>query len=175
MTAKPGSISDQPGHLIDLSATCFDAANAVYPAEFAGKPTTTIQGQSLLPILKGRQRDGHEWLYFQFGDNRAIRRGDWKAVSARGGRWELYNIAEDRSELNDLASTKQDLVNELGELWDHVAKNVDHLPKQHRRTVKDNLKTFPASSMTQRAAGPKAKSTARGQQRGKRKNANDER
>ncbi|APZ96853.1 arylsulfatase [Fuerstiella marisgermanici] len=175
VTAKPGSISDQPGHLIDLSATCFDAANAAYPDEFAGKPTTAIQGQSLLPILKGKQRDGHEWLYFQFGDNRAIRRGDWKAVSARGGRWELYNLAEDRSELNDLASSKKGLVTGLSELWDRAADTVDHAPKKFRRPVKDSLQTFPANSMTQRAAGPKAKPAAGGQQRGKRKNVNDER
>ncbi len=155
LSARSGFISDQPGHLIDLLATCMDAAGAEYPAEFDGKPTTPIQGKSLLPILNGKQRDGHEWLYFQFADNRAIRRGDWKAVSARGGKWELYNLAEDRTELNDLATGKPELLSELRELWHHVAETVDELPKNHRKPASDKVRTFPANSMTQRAAGPK--------------------
>ena len=155
LKAKHGSISHQPGHLIDLLATCIDAAGAEYPSEYHGHATTPIQGKSLLPILKGRQREGHDWLYFQFGNNRAIRRGDWKAVSARGGKWELYNLAEDRTELNDLSSTKADLTTELSQLWHHVAETVDQAPKNQRKPASNKLQTFPPSSMTERAAGPK--------------------
>jgi arylsulfatase A-like enzyme len=155
LTAKHGSISHQPGHLIDLLATCMDAADAKYPAKYDGQKTTPIQGKSLLPILKGKQRNGHDWLYFQFSNNRAIRRGDWKAVSARGGKWELYNLAEDRTESHDLASDKADLVTELSQLWHEVAENVDQAPKNHRKPATNKVQSFPTSSMTERAAGPK--------------------
>ncbi len=155
LTAKHGSISHQPGHLIDLLATCIDAAGAEYPSEYHGQATTPIQGKSLLPILKGRQREGHDWLYFQFSNNRAIRRGDWKAVSARGGKWELYNLAKDRTESNDLASAKADLTAELSQLWHHVAETVDQAPKNQRKPATNKVQTFPPSSMTERAAGPK--------------------
>ena len=156
LTAKHGSISDQPGHLIDLLATCADAAGATYPENFNGAPTTPIQGKSLLPIFQGQQREPHEFLYFQFSNNRAIRRGDWKAVSARGGRWELYNLANDRSELNDLALKQPKLASELSQLWFHVAENIDEAPQNHRKPVSDKTQTFPPSSMTQRNAGPKS-------------------
>ena len=37
-----------------------------------------------------------------FGTDRALRQGPWKLVSAKLGRWELYNLDEDRTETNDL-------------------------------------------------------------------------
>jgi arylsulfatase len=156
LTAAPGSISHQPGHLIDLLATCMDVAAADYPSQFQGQATTPIQGRSLLPLLQGKQREGHEWLYFQFSNNRAIRRGDWKAVSARGGKWELYNIAEDRTELHDMADSHPQLIQELTHLWHHVAEDIDQAPQKLRKPAGDSLQTFPASSMTQRTAGPRA-------------------
>ncbi|MEQ9407077.1 MAG: arylsulfatase [Fuerstiella sp.] len=161
LTAEPGSISHQPGHLIDLLATCMDAAGAEYPATYHGTDTTPIQGRSLLPILKGQQRDGHEWLYFQFSNNRAIRRGDFKAVSARGGRWELYNLADDRTELNDLAATRPELAEQLENLWFDVAENIDRVPKNLLKPVTDRVQTFPPGQMTQRKAGPTAVSSDR--------------
>ena len=37
----------------------------------------------------------------QGGNGRALRQGPWKLVSAKRGRWELYNIDQDRTESND--------------------------------------------------------------------------
>ncbi len=155
---KSGTISHQPGHLIDLLATCLDASGGTYPAEYDGKQTTSIQGKSLLPAFQGRQRQEHDWLYFQFSNNRAIRKGDWKAVSAMGGKWELYNLANDRSELHDRASELPQLTSELGQLWMQVAKEVDQAPARLLSPAGNNLKTFPAASMTPRKAGPKPSS-----------------
>lgn len=154
LTAAKGSIDHQPGHLIDLLATCMDVAKADYPEEVNGRLSTPIQGRSLLPIFKGQQREAHEWLYFQFSNNRAIRKGDWKAVVARGGRWELYNLANDRSELNDLAKTETARLKELQELWHTVAADIDQAPKRHRKKTGQGIKTFPPNQMTKRKAGP---------------------
>lgn len=154
MTVPPGSISHQLGHLIDLLPTSLDAAGGTFPKTFAGRPTTAVQGRSLRPLFEGRQRDDHPWLYFQFSNNRAIRKGDWKAVSARGGRWELYNIAVDRAELSDLAGQQPETLADLKKLWHEAAENVDQLPPKLRRPADDQLKTFPSSSMTSRKAGP---------------------
>ena len=155
MKAKTGSITHQPGHLIDIMATCIDVAGAKYPKTYAGRGITPLQGKSLLPILQGSEREGHEWLYFQFSNNRAIRKGDWKLASARGGPWELFNMAEDRTEMNDLAQQKPQLVKELKSLWHHAAETVDQAPTRARSAVSDKHQTFPAGSITQRAAGPK--------------------
>ncbi|HUT01928.1 MAG TPA: arylsulfatase, partial [Phycisphaerae bacterium] len=72
----------------------------------------------------GKQREGHEVLYFLFANNRAVRKGNWKLVSARGGPWELYDMDADRTELNDLAQAKPQLAAELAGLWEKWAQEV---------------------------------------------------
>ncbi|MCG8584130.1 MAG: sulfatase-like hydrolase/transferase, partial [Pirellulales bacterium] len=155
LKAKVGSITHQPGHLIDLMATCVDVTGAKYPTTHEGRPITPLQGKSLAPIFRGEEREGHDALYFQFSNNRAVRRGDWKLVSARGGRWELYNLAEDRTELNDLAEENPKLVRQLRTLWHDMAKNTDRAPASARGPAANQIQSFPASSMTRREAGPK--------------------
>lgn len=135
LKTEPGSFTDQPGHLIDFMPTLIDVAGAEYPAEFDGRKITPVQGKSLLPIFKKEQREPHDWLYFMFSKNRAIRKGDWKIVSANGGAWELYDISKDRSELNNLVSTHPEIAQELIELWHQVAADVDHLPEKQRGKV----------------------------------------
>ncbi|MEZ6126235.1 MAG: arylsulfatase [Planctomycetaceae bacterium] len=154
LKTAPGSISHQPGHLIDLLATCIDVSSSQYPAEFQGRSTSPVQGRSLLPVFHGETRAGHEWLYFQFASNRALRKGDWKIVSAEGGRWELYNLADDRTELHDQAADRPELAAELQQLWFQVAETVDEAPAGLRKPVKDITPTFPRGSLTPRKAGP---------------------
>ncbi|WP_147868155.1 arylsulfatase [Stieleria maiorica] len=135
LQTDPGSFTDQPGHLIDFMPTLIDVAGAQYPSEFEGRRITPVQGKSLLPILKGQERTPHPWMYFMFSKNRAIRQGDWKIVSANGGKWELYDISKDRSELNDLRGEYPEKAKELIALWHEVAEEVDHLPAKQRGKV----------------------------------------
>ena len=75
----------------------------------------------LLPYLTGKQEGKpHETLYWRFGEQRAIRHGDWKLVVANGGsgKPELYDLAHDIGEQKDLASTQPDKVEELQRLYD---------------------------------------------------------
>ncbi|MEM9587026.1 MAG: arylsulfatase [Planctomycetota bacterium] len=130
-----GSITDQPAHLIDFQATFLDLAGATYPSTHEGCEVTALQGRSLLPIFQGKQREPHPWLYFQFSDNRALRRGDRKLVSAKGGPWELYDLSDDRSEVNDLAQSHAAEVKELSDLWYDVAKNVETAPAKLRKPI----------------------------------------
>ena len=156
LSAAAGSISHQPGHLIDLLPTCLDVAAATYPTDWQGKTIAPVQGRSLLPLMLGETREPHDFLYFQFSDNRAIRQGDWKAVSARGGAWELYDLSIDRTELDNLALKKPDQLQTLVQLWHQVAADIDGAPEKLRRPAKDSLQSFPPAQMTRRAAGPKA-------------------
>ena len=133
LKAEAGSLTHQPAHLIDFMATALDLAGASYPDKHGGRELEPLQGRSLVPIFNGEQRDAHDWLYFHFSNNRAIRQGDWKLVSARGGAWELYNLDADRTELNNLAKSKPDKVAELKDLWHRVAKDIDRLPERQRK------------------------------------------
>lgn len=134
LTAKAGAVTHQPGHLIDVMATCVDLAGATYPKTFAGRAIDPLMGKSLAPIFRGRMREGHEWIYQQFGPNRALRQGDWKIVSSRSGAWELYNLADDRTELNDLAAKHPDRVKAMARLWHDV---MEKLGRTKARPVKD--------------------------------------
>jgi len=125
-----------PAHLIDVMATCVDLAGAPYPTTSDGETIEPLQGKSLLPIFRGRERPGHDWLYFQFSGCRALRRGDWKAVSFYGHQWELYNIAEDRCEMNDLAAQFPERTEALAELWHQVARNTDQLSAKQTAPVR---------------------------------------
>lgn len=135
--AKSGSIDHQPGHLVDFMATAVDLGKAKYPKEYKGRRIEPLQGRSLAPILQGEKREPHPYLYFHFSNNRALRVDDWKVVSARGGPWELYNMAEDRTELNDLAAEKLELLMKLSGLWHEVAEKIDRLPENQRRPVRE--------------------------------------
>ena len=96
-------------------------------------------GKSLLPIFQGKERQPHENLYFHFGTDRALRNGPWKLVSAKLGRWELYNIENDRTEIRDLAEQYPNKVQTMAAEWFRIAKDVDRLKGRQLAPVKQNL------------------------------------
>ena len=131
---QPGRWERSPGHLIDIMATCIEVAGAVYPDDEAVEP---LMGKSLVPLFQGKEREGHDEMYFEYGGCRALRMGDWKLVSFYNHRWELYNLAEDRAEQNDLAATHREKVAEMAKRWHDLAVNVDRLPEKKVKPVND--------------------------------------
>jgi arylsulfatase len=126
--AKPGSLTRQPGHLIDIMATCADVAGARYPATFQGRPVTPLEGRSLAPIFAGKQRAAHPYLCWEHEGNRAVRQGDWKLVAQFRKPWELYNLAHDRTELHDQAASNPAKVKELTAAYEAWAKRCGVVP-----------------------------------------------
>jgi arylsulfatase A-like enzyme len=129
-----GSITDEPGHLIDLMATCTDLAEAEYPTTFNGQAITPLEGKSLAPILETGAREPHEALFWDHQGNRAVRMGNWKLVALyneaiTGYRpWELYNLEADRTELNNLAGGMPDRVATMESAWMAWADKVGWVP-----------------------------------------------
>ncbi len=117
----PGELRHQPGHLIDIMATCIDVADAKYPSRYKGRKITPMEGKSLLPAFDNRPIE-RQALYWEHEGNRAIRKGRWKLVSKYPGRWELYDIEADRTELNNLADKYPELVRELTAMYNAWAK-----------------------------------------------------
>lgn len=141
-----GKLRPQPGQLPDIMATCVAAAGASYPKTCEGNAICPMEGTSLLGALNADKPLEREALYWEHEGNRAVRVGDWKLVS-RAMRnamrwdkveeldvttWELYNIREDRSELNDVAAAHPDKVKELAALWQAWAKRCGVVPKPKR-------------------------------------------
>ena len=142
LKTKPGSITRQPGHLIDFMATFLELSGAKYPKQVGNRTIEPLEGKSLVPIFQGQEREGHENLYFHFGTDRALRQGKWKLVSAKGGKWELYDLEKDRTELNDLSAKYSERVKKMSKLWFDIAKNKDRLGKKGLNPVKDQLKNL---------------------------------
>jgi arylsulfatase len=120
---KPG-ITAQPSHLIDLMATCVDLGQAKYPTQHNGQPITPLAGKSLAPIFRGEPLQRGEHLYWEHEGNRAVRDGQWKLVARHNQPWELYDLAADRTELNNLAQKHPDRVASLSQAWDKWATDV---------------------------------------------------
>ncbi len=115
----------QTGHFIDLMPTVLDATGAEYPRSYSGREIQPLEGVSLIPSLRGRPFPRTEPLFWEHIGNRAVRLGDWKLAARRGGPWELYNIRQDRCELNDLAASDGERVEQLEVLYRAWAKRAN--------------------------------------------------
>ncbi|MBN2138166.1 MAG: sulfatase-like hydrolase/transferase [Sedimentisphaerales bacterium] len=111
-----GQLRKQPGHLIDIMATCLDVAGAEYPAEYKGNKITPAEGRSLTPAFDNKQIE-RQAIYWEHEGNRAVRKGKWKLVSKHPDKWELYDLEADRTELNNLADANPQKVAELKQTW----------------------------------------------------------
>ncbi len=126
---EQGSFVRQPGHVIDLMATCLQLANAQYPKTFEGHQITPTPGKSLLPAIEGKGPIGHDFLFWEHFGSRAIRQGDWKLVRLDNkSAWELYNLAKDRTETNNLAKQYPEKVAALKKLWQQEAEKTQVFP-----------------------------------------------
>ncbi len=111
----PGKTCEAPVIQLDILPTSLAAAGA--------RPETArkTDGVNLLPFLNGESKDKpHETLYWRFGEQWAIRQGDWKLVAARpdGNKVKLFNLTTDIGEANDLSATQPDKAAELKAAWD---------------------------------------------------------
>ena len=128
-TLPAGKVYEHPVIQLDILPTALAAAG-VQP-----KPEWKLDGVSLLPYLLGKNLgQPHDTLYWRFGPQMAVRRGDWKLirydVGADGqsgdspkGRLpkvtdrRLYNLATDVGESRDVAAEHPEKVQELRAAW----------------------------------------------------------
>jgi len=122
-----GGLRHQPGHLIDIMATCVDIAGARYPSEYKGNRIIPMEGRSLVPAFDNRPIE-REAIYWEHEGNRAVRKGKWKLVSRHPGGWELYDLEADRTELNDLSQKYTRTVEQLKAMYESWAARCDVQP-----------------------------------------------
>lgn len=109
-----------PAHLMDIVPTVLDATGATYPQERQGQKIDPVEGVSLLPPIQGRPLPERS-LAFEHQNARGLRRGKWKLVWGKRQptepTWELYDLDQDRSEQNNLASAEPERVVQLAREW----------------------------------------------------------
>ena len=118
---NPGTITDQPGHLVDMMPTLLELAGGEYPESFNKVSLKPLRGSSLVPVLAGGEREPPTEIFQQFGSQRGLRMGKWKLVAVAGGQWELYDMEADRTELNNLAATMPERVSAMAKRWEELA------------------------------------------------------
>ena len=120
-----GRVDDRPVTQLDVLPTALAAAGV------AVKPEWKLDGVNLLPFLSGEKSGApHEALYWRFGQQLAIRMGDWKLVKGAGGTVpieshgpamldgaELYNLRDDVGEKKNLATERPEKMRELAGAW----------------------------------------------------------
>ena len=127
-----GQLRHTPGHLIDIMATCVDVARAKYPQVYKNRPILPMEGKSLASVFVDDTLE-RDWLLWEHEGNRAIRKGDWKLVMKRSiGKWELYNIVKDRTEMLDLSKKNPEIFNQMKELWTKEAIRTKVIPQPNR-------------------------------------------
>ena len=127
-SSRRGNLVREPGHLIDLMATCVDVGGASYPKARGSRVVRPMEGVSLVPAFKGSPLRREQPIFFEHEGNRAIRDGQWKLVRLKNRPWELYNLENDRTELNDLAESQPEMAKELRDKWNTWAKRADVVP-----------------------------------------------
>ena len=130
--AKGGGFVKTPAHLVDILPTCAALAGTQRPVEFAGTKLAPLNGQSLVPLLQGGSIE-ERTLFWTYSNNRAIRQGPWKLVSAVGGPWELYHMEADRSELTNLAASEPERVRELSAAWESIHQSSGKKPASRQK------------------------------------------
>jgi arylsulfatase len=117
LKGKENSINRGVGHVMDIMPTCMGLADAKYPEIVNGLETTIPVGRSLIPLLKNEIRSTHDTLFWEHAGGRAVRVGDWKISALPRSEWELFNLADDRTETNNLADKYPEKVEEMEILW----------------------------------------------------------
>ena len=119
-----GKTYDAPVAQIDILPTALAAAG------FDAKPEWKLDGVDLAPHLASdKTTPPHDMLYWRFGNQMAVRAGDWKLVKARNNRAggaarpgdlgaaQLFNLAADLGEQTNLASKEPEKVKQLEAAW----------------------------------------------------------
>ena len=106
---QKGEISQTPGHVVDVLPTILDVAGVTVADQKVPFPGLSIFN----PEIKHKRA-----LWWSHEGNHALRHGDWKLVKTKKGKWELFNLAEDRAETKNLAAQHPERVMQLKTLWE---------------------------------------------------------
>jgi arylsulfatase A-like enzyme len=130
-----GKTYDHPVIALDVLPTACAVAGVKTPAN--------VDGVNLMPYLLGENKAApHEALYWRFGPQKAVRKGNWSLVDWRdfekktNSGWELYDLSKDVGQQHNLAARHPEVVAELSRAWQRWdAQNV--APLWHGGTTED--------------------------------------
>ena len=129
----------------DVMPTLLELAGIEHPGAgtFQGREVIAMEGRSVVPVLTGACasiREPGDFMGWELFGKQAIRQGDWKilyvpSVPSRDerlpvlkpGQWQLYNLAEDPAEMNDLAHSNPEKLREMLALWEQYTQEINFI------------------------------------------------
>ncbi|MDB4754615.1 sulfatase-like hydrolase/transferase, partial [Akkermansiaceae bacterium] len=119
-------------------------------AELAGATSPKTDGLSLMPTLMGEPgQKNHEYLYWEYVGQTAVRMKNWKAYKGKKGDWQLYDLSKEVEEKENLAKEHPEVLKKLvgfaeaahepirpGEIYDRELIDKDRLQAPHSRNKK---------------------------------------
>ena len=148
-----GEIRSQFSHVNDVAPTVLEAANIPEPTTVDGIKQRKMDGVSMLYTVDDAQaKDRHTTQYFEMFGNRGIYKDGWVACTRHSipwlmdanptpltkDVWELYNVAEDFSQADNLAAKQPQKLKELQAVFMEEAIKNDVLPIDDRRAERFN-------------------------------------
>jgi arylsulfatase A-like enzyme len=127
LRTTPGTMTDQPAHVIDVLPTLLELAGVSYPGSYQGTALTSLDGTSLMPILDGGECAPHDRLFFEHEGGAAMIQGNYKIVRVdASSQWELYDLAADRTETANLAASDPARLQTMSAAWGAWYQSVPH-------------------------------------------------
>lgn len=113
-----GGFSAHVGHVMDFMNTFIELSGATYPKLRNGQQVPPSTGMSLVRSFSDRKSPGHDVLFNEHFGARYARLNNWKLVATKKDSVpHLFNLAEDRTEINDLSRMYPEKAKELDSLW----------------------------------------------------------
>jgi arylsulfatase len=143
-----GEVRSQFHHVVDVAPTVLDSAGLPEPTMVNGTKQYPMDGVSMVYTFDDPEAaDRRTTQYFEMFGNRAIYHEGWVAATRHSipwlmvpqlpafdqDRWELYNVAEDFSQANDLAAQNPQKLKELQDLFTQEAIRNHVFPLDDRR------------------------------------------
>ena len=135
-----GQIRDQFHHVTDVVPTVLDLLGESAPETYKGLAQMPVHGQSMAYTFADSNAPSNKGVqYFEMWGHRAIWMDGWKAVTRhfRGteyddDQWELFNLAEDFSEIHDLSEQEPERLQRMIDRWWIEAGRYNVLPLDDR-------------------------------------------
>lgn len=112
---KERRVVTEAAGILDIMPTALEAAGVEYPAQYQGRKLCPLDGESLLPLLKGQDAsslDDRALFWELYGQQAVLRNNKWKYYQSyntrTGGEEEfLFDMENDGSELCNLIDSSQ--------------------------------------------------------------------
>ena len=123
-----GRITHEPVHIIDIVPTILSLTQVERPKSFQGQTLIPLRGTDIMPLTRGQSQAPNKTMFFEHQGFQAARIGNWKIVRPHKKEWELYDLAADPTELENLIRKHPEKAESLKAQFNQWAKECDVRP-----------------------------------------------